>query len=183
MTNTVKILEPSEMKFLKRVNIVSPNFSGRDTTLGFLLYERIPNEGYNFIAKKNGMDDFQYLLSYPKQENYPKDIIDETIFQSIKIDYPNSSVHNDFLFSSADIENLNRLTKFPFEKGEIVIKPDFSEVPFEKLIGKEFDVFRKEINIYTSGPKELITNLGFYGQCDFSKHQEIYKLLNVIQFL
>ena len=53
----------------------------------------------------------------------------------------------------------------------------------ERLVGKEFEVFRKDLRIYVEGSSELIKNIVFYGQCNFEKSKEIYNKLDKIIFI
>ncbi|WP_338378052.1 hypothetical protein [uncultured Flavobacterium sp.] len=183
MKNVIKILRPEEMKFIKKINIISKNRLENDIVIGFLLYERSISLDYTFKPKEDSIDKITYLITYPKQTDYPTDEIDELILETIKLSYPNSIVHSKMLFSSGDIEWLENLKDRPFEISNLIIRPDFFGQDIEKLVGKEFEIFRKDLKIYVDSSSELIKNNVFYGQCYYEKHLAIYQKLNTINFL
>lgn len=183
MKNVVKILKPEEMKFIKKINIISQNRLNNDIVIGFLIYERKISLDYTFKPKDKSDDNMKYLITYPKQSDYPTDEIDELILETIRISYPNSIVHTEILFSTGDIEWLENLKNRPFEVSNLIIRPDFFGQDLERLVGKEFEVFRKDLRIYVEGSSELIKNIVFYGQCNFEKSKEIYNKLDKIIFI
>ncbi len=183
MKNTFTVLPIEQMKIIKRINFVTENKFNQDIIIGFIIYERNLSPTYKFDSKKTDENRFSYLVSYPKQESYPNDEIDNLILNTVKGIYPKSLVHNELLFSSIDVENLERLVKRPNEKTIFIISPDFSEMDVTDLIGKQFNCFRKSVNIYVDSSSDLIKNISLSGKCEFNRHNEIYKLLDTITFL
>ncbi len=183
MRNKIKILPPEEMKIIKKINLVSKIRFETDVIIGFFLYERELSDNYKFKEKKKEERDFLYLSTYPKQEDFPEDLIDNVLFETIKINYPKSNLHNDFLFTTSDVENLTNLINQPYQVSALIIRPDFSGQRLERLVGMEFEAFTKMVNLYTSFPAEITKDLVFYGTCNFEKHKEIYNILEGIKFI
>jgi len=183
MINKIKILPYKEIKIIKKINLVAKIRFETDVIIGFLLYERELSDNYKFQEKKKEESDFIYLSTYPKQEDFPEDLIDNILFETIKINYPNSNLHNELLFTTSDVENLTNLIRQPYKVSTFIIRPDFSGQRLEGLVGMEFEAFTKSVNLYTSFPAEIIKDLVFYGTCNFEKHKEIYNILEGIKFL
>jgi hypothetical protein len=183
MINKIKILPYEEMKIIKKINLVTKIRFETDVIIGFFLYERELNDSYKFLEKKKEERDTIYLSTYPKQEDFPEDLIDNILFETIKINYPTSNLHNELLFTTSDVENLTNLIKQPYQITSLIIRPDFSGQRLEGLVGMEFEAFTKRVNLYTSFPAEITKDLVFFGTCNFEKHKEIYNSLEDIKFI
>lgn len=183
MDNTIKILPIEEMRIVKRVDIIARDRYNFDTRIGFVIYERQFRPDYKFAEKEKSENEFLNLTSYPRQEDFPSDEIDELILSTIKLTHPKSQIHNELLFSSFDVDSLNNLINRPAEKANLIIRPEFYGQDLEFLVGKSFKAFLKSVNIYVDGSSELIKNLAFYGCCNFKSHEVIYARLDKIKFL
>lgn len=183
MGYTFKVLELNQIRITKTVNIVAPNRFGVDSEIGFFIYEReISKEHYTLKTKDKNETDFLKKMSYPNETDYPTDIIDELIINAVKSDYKNSYVKSDLLFTTSDVEHIDRLTKRPFEQSFFTVRQSLVGKNFMDFAGQEIAGYRKSINIYTNGPKELIENTGFLATCEFDESREIFDKLSQIVF-
>ncbi len=183
MNNTITVLPVEQVKIVKRIDLLTQNKNNIEIRIGFIVYEREFSPDYKFVEKKKDEKDFLYLSTYPKQEDYPSDEIDELILLSIKNTFSNSRIHSELLFSSFDTDNLNRLIKRPNEKANFIVRPEFYGQDLVFLVGKSFKAFIKNINVYVDGSSELIKLLTFNGYCKFENHEEVYSRLDKIKFL
>ncbi|MCT4583109.1 MAG: hypothetical protein N4A35_16985 [Flavobacteriales bacterium] len=184
MNKTQTVLPVSEMKIIKRINIVSQNWHPENLPIGFIIYERNFTEEYKILPEEKDSNNLSNLISgYPKQENYPHDEIDELILNTVKTEYPKSFVQNKLVFTSSDIEYFDNLIKRPFEKALFRIKPDFSNLDLSLLSGQEFECINQEINVYVDHSSELIKNIFLDGNCDFDHHKALFRALKTIKFL
>lgn len=181
MKETSKVLEFSEFKIIKTVNIVAKNNFGNDFVIGFFIYERELNSNYRFESKNENEKDFFRLFNYPNESDYPKDELDEIILNSVLEYYSNSYIKSELLFSSSDIERLENKTKRPFEKTIIWIKPSLVGKDLTRL-QQQYTILKIPINVYVQGSSELIKNLYFESNCDFDRKNEIYDKLELIKF-
>lgn len=172
-----------DIVFVKRVNIVSRNRFDKDFIIGFILYERRHTNEYRFTPKKAVEKNSHFLGPYPKQEDFPKDELDNLILHTVHSSYPNSNVHNVIMSTSSDVEMIENWKNRPFEQLEINIAPDFSGQNMEMLSGRGFYKYRRMVNIYVEGSSEMIKEIVLFGQCDLSSHEQIYDLLDNIVFL
>ncbi len=147
-----------------------------------ILYEREFSKNYKFKETKEEEKDFSYFISYPRQEDFPTDYIDNLILQAIQNNFPKSFIENQLIFTTSDIKQFKNLINRPFENSTITIRPDFAGQEYEKLIGVEFKAFYKDIRIFVDGSSQLIKGLNFYGNCNFEKRNEIIQRLEEIKF-
>lgn len=179
MNNRVLLAE--EMKIIKRINIVSKDNFDKDIIIGFLLYKR--NQTFNYKFKTFDEDkNYLSLLSPVSEDRYPSDEIDDLILTTVKNKYPMSFVINRLLFTTLDVDNLNRLIERPYEKCDIKISPDISKKSVLELMGRDIICFHKNIKIYMDLSSKFLKNIYLSGTCDFNRQAEIVKLLNEVLF-
>lgn len=183
MKDTIEILQVDQVKLIKHINIISQNRHGIDIKIGYLLYERNYNVNYKMAGKKENESQFDYLLTYPRQEDFPEDDSDKLLLEVIRTEFPKSFVYNKTLFTTSDIEILKNIMSRPSEKAQLIIHPDFSEKTYDEIKGKSFGQFGIFVTLYTNGPIEYLKNIIFSGTCDYDNHVEIIESLNDIKFL
>jgi hypothetical protein len=183
MANTIQILPAKEVKLIKQINLVSQNRHGVEIIIGFLFYERNFSSNYKMAGRKENVSELEYLLTYPKQNDFPEDEIDILLLYTIKSEFPKSTVFNKTLFTTSDVLILKNYTNRPSEKADIIISPDFSGQQLENLVGKSFKQFGESVNLYANGPIDYLKNIMFNGECDFARHAEIIDQLYRIEFL
>ncbi len=184
MKNTFKVLPTSEMKIIKKIELIISNSNNIDIIVGFIIYKRELSSNYNFIQQTKNEKSFHYLLKYPKHDEYPEDNIDQLILETIQKEFPKARLRNSLLFSTSDVEYYDKLIKRPYEEAELIIEPDFWGMEIQELEGKTIRRFCKNINIYVNHSKESIKNITFKGNCDFTNREDIYNQLEYkIEFL
>jgi hypothetical protein len=178
----IKMLDFKDWKILKEINIVSMNSYGQELVIGKLLYLREVRKDY-YLKEDTEENELLRLLQYPKQELFPHDELDEILLNSIKTQFPNSTVFNSTVSFNSDLKKIETIAKVPKHPATLEVRPDFSQVDVSKLIGKDLNVFIKQINIYQYFTQESITGKYFTGVCDYNRHEEIYNKLETIEIL
>lgn len=112
----IKFLPVEEMSVLKQVYIVSDFQGTGDFRIGYLLYLRKLSDTYRFVEVEEEKKDFNYHLTYPKQEYFPNDVLDELILQSVKNIYPKSYTFSHSILFTMDLELIERLKDRPHER-------------------------------------------------------------------
>ena len=171
MNKTITILPNKEIRVVKKIAIVAQNVSNIPIRIGFIIYERECSFDYKLVERKMDSKGFLYLSTYTKQEDYPSDEIDELLSASIKNTFSNPSIHNEFLFSSFDAENLNLLTERPKEDVNFIFINQFYGQEMALLVGKSFKPFVRNGNVYVDSCSELLEHLTFSGNCKFENYQ------------
>lgn len=155
-----KVFDEDQYRVIKQVFLIS-DFKNQEYTTGYFIYERKFSKNYRMHEVPEEKRDFEYRLTYPKQEYFPSDNLDNLILQSVKTAYPKSRVFNRIYCCTLDEENLERMRDRPHEKSEILFRPDFSSIDLLDLIGKELSVRYVDVNIYCDASSELIKNIAF----------------------
>ena len=182
----LKWLEINDLKFLKRIIIVSDRQNGDEYELGQIIYTRRLTTEYNFKEqgeKNKNTNTFERLLQeYPKQRNYPHDRIDEIIFDSIKKTFPKSTLRNDTIFFNADDEKISLLKNKNIIKSTIYFSPEFSDiVNVFDYVGKTFRILRVDINLYSyyKAHFHLLDGQIFYANYSATEENILEKLSTV----
>lgn len=184
MTNTFKVLTTSEMKVIKKIELIVSNSNDIDIVAGFIIYKRDLSSKYSFTEQTKNERSFHYLLNYPKHDEYPEDNIDQLILKTIQTEFPQARLRNSLLFSTSDVEYYDKLIERPYEEAELIIEPDFLGMEIQELERKIIRRFWKNINIYVNHSQELIKNITFKGNCDYTNLEHICdELENKIEFL
>ncbi len=183
MKTEIKILQKEYVKIVKRISIVSQNRFDNDIVIGYLLYERNFSPDYRFDSKQNEEKESFIIGPYPRQEDFPKDELDDLVLKIVCSKYPKSLLHNVLLFSTSDVAMIENWTNKPCEQLEINIAPDFSGYNLEMLSGRMFTQYRRKVNVYVDGSSEMIKNIILFGHCDLNRHDQIYDLLDNLVFL
>lgn len=179
---TTALLPMEEMRIIKQIYLIYESGSKQDLSIGYVMYQRNFSENYKLKETPKDERDFFFFVDYPKQEMYPHDDIDETIFQAIKNTYPKSRLINFSLIFNVDWEKVHRLQNRPFEKSEIIFRPSISTLELERYVGQHFTVLRKQIKIYQDYTKESIQNIAFLGLYNL-QDKSILDRLDRIEFL
>ncbi len=183
MENQTITLRPiDEMRIIKQIFLIYESGSKQDLSIGYIMYQRRFSDNYKFKETPKEQKDFSYYLDFPKQEMYPHDDVDETIFQAIKNTYLKSRLINFSLIFNVDSEKVTRLQNRTFEQSEIIFRPSISPFDFERYVGQHFPVLRKQIKIYQDYTKESIQNIAFLGLYDL-QDKSILDKINNIEFL
>lgn len=179
---TISLLPTQEMRIIKQIFLIYESGSKQELSIGYVMYQRKFSDNYKFKETPKEQKDFSYYLDYPKQEMYPHDEVDETIFQAIKNTYLKSRLINFSLIFNVDEEKVKRLQGRPYEQSEIIFRPSISTFDLERYIGQHFSVLRKQIKIYQDYTKESIQNIAFLGLYDLQDKSILDKVSN-IEFL
>ena len=175
------MLDFQDWRILKEINIVSKTNYDQEIVIGTIIYERNISKDY-YLKEDSEPNNFLRLLNYPKQELFPSDFIDEIILNAIKDKFPKSFVKNYEIAFNSDLEMINRIQSKPFELTTLEVRPNFSQIDLNSLIGKSFNFFQKEIRIYQDFTKESIRGHYFTGICDYENHIETFNKLDKIDF-
>ncbi|MBQ0733894.1 hypothetical protein [Aquimarina celericrescens] len=184
MTNTFKILPTSEMKIIKKIELITSNSNDMDIVAGFIIYKRELSSKYSFTEQTKNRNSLHRPLKYLKHDEYPKDNIDQLILETIQKEFPKARLRNNLLFSTSDVEYYDKLIKRPYEEAELIIEPDFLGMEIQEPESKIITRFWRNVNIYVNHSKESIKNITFKGNCDFTNREHICDQLEYkIEFL
>lgn len=101
----------------------------RDLTLQ---YKMSPKE------VKDPLMRFYRNLNGQPQDEYPHDLLDDTILNAVRKVYPDADVHNSFLVANSEYRRLLRYRKYRKDVAVFSVLPDLSDIPEElyPLLGK-----------------------------------------------
>ncbi len=179
---TIQMLDFQEWKIMKEIHIISQNSYDREIVIGRIVYLREVQNDY-YLEKDSEPNEFLRLLNYPKQELFPQDLIDEIILNAVKEQFPKSLVRNTQISFDSDLEKIKIITQVPKQTAIFEVRPDFSQVDLSTLVGKQLNIFIKNINIYQHFTTDSIKGKYFTGICDFHNQKDIYKKLDEVEFL
>ena len=77
------MLDFQDRRILKEIIIVSKTNYDQEIVIGRILYERNISKEY-YLKDDVEPNDFLRLLNHPKQELFPKDIVDDIIFDAVR---------------------------------------------------------------------------------------------------
>ncbi|MBE7693732.1 hypothetical protein G1K75_12760 [Tenacibaculum finnmarkense] len=186
-TRTIKGLDNKECKILKHIVIIADRQFG-ESIIGNIFYKRNLSEKYNLLKQKeeddkNGEDRILRLLKdYPKQENYPKDRIDEIIFESIKDIYPKSILRSELIIFNTDLERLETHKNKNKINSKIYFTPkiqDYSNI--YQFVGKSFDSPEIELNIFSDYNNEIRKGQSFSASY-FIEEENLLNELILVEF-
>ena len=72
---------------------------------------------------------FQRNLYGQPQDEYPHDLLDDKILESVRIIYPRADVHNSLLVTSTEYRSLLRYRNYQNDYAEFRFLPDISQIP------------------------------------------------------
>ena len=182
MITKIKMLDFQDWKIMKEILIISRNSHEQEIVIGVISYLRKIGKNY-YLQDDTEKDELLKCLNYPKQELFPQDVIDEIILSAVRLLFPKSFVRNSTISFDSDLERIKIITQIPKQNAKLEIRPDFSQVNSSKLIGQEFNLFIKDINIYQHFTTDSIKGKYFIGICDFHSQEDIYQKLDEIEFL
>lgn len=178
---TIKLLDQENWKIVKEVNIVSTSQYGVEITIGVIIYDRKITSDYK-LNDDPEPNQIKRLLTYPKQDLFTHDELDELILNAVKSKFPKSFVRSYQVLWDSDEKRFNYLLKRPSEKAILEVRPDFSNVDIYSLRDRSFPCFYKEVNIYQEYTLESIRSNFFTTNCDFERSKDFIADLNKIVF-
>lgn len=187
ITKTIKGLDIQECKILKHIVIIEDRQFG-ESVIGNIFYKRGFSEKYNLLKqreenKKSEVSRVERLLGeYPKQEDYPKDRIDEIIFESIKDIYPKSILRSELIIFNTDLERLEIHKNKNKFKGKIYFTPkiqDYSNI--YQFVGQSFDSPEIKLNIFSDYVNEK-RKVQIFSAGYFIEEQNLLEELKLIEF-
>lgn len=111
--SAIALLPFEQWRFIKRINIVAPRGPERNLEVGYIIYERRFRADYKLRERQNGESEFNHLLTFDKQENFPQDYLDNIILDGIRQDYPDSYVSNYMITADCDLKTIDVLQQLP----------------------------------------------------------------------
>ncbi|MCR2007769.1 helix-turn-helix transcriptional regulator [Bacteroides acidifaciens] len=119
----LKPLDNNRMYIVKIITInASTPYGAQD--IGYIMYEREFKEDYKFTESNTPANMFE---EYPRQKDYPHDALDNLILKVIQDVYPNSRLHNKFVFFNTDLDYIERLKQPPAKELTIRMQPFVSD--------------------------------------------------------
>jgi hypothetical protein len=172
------ILPIEERKIIKRIDIIKGQYSNR--ILGTFFYERNLSDTYKFKEIPEENRDFNYYVEYPKQDNFPNDILDGIIFQTIKNHYPYSRLSSFSKTSSIDQLRFGNLSSFNVISLRLNIIPNLSHENIDELKEDMLNGLKKSILVHgVASGVSFYECFGYYNL----KDKEIIDKIDKITFL
>ena len=125
---SIEVLQMECIRFIKCIGI-SAKDSTSNSCQAQIVYLRRPGEMYcmNTPVVLDDAEKFHRHLNGIPEEEYPKDELDDMIFNVVRMKYPDAKVHSTLLFSSYDMANLYRYKMMKKRiDSKIIVEPDFS---------------------------------------------------------
>lgn len=180
---TITILPLEEIRVIKQIIIVSEYANSKDISIGYVLYERHLTGNYKFKEVPEAEKNFDYYFNYPNEALYPKDKLDDIIFQAVRNTFPKSAIRNHNVIFNVDKDKMKILQNRQFVESEMTFTPDFSQVDIYSTPARQSYVgLRKEIKIYNDFRLEDINHLAFNGYYNLNEKQ-ILNDLDKISFI
>ena len=110
------------------------------------------------------LERFQRNLNGQPQDEYPHDLLDDKILESVKTIYPLADVHNSLLVTSTEYRSLLRFRNYQRDYAEFRFLPDISQIPVElypQLGNLEGARFTFDIFMLLRPDKNAFANEGF----------------------
>jgi hypothetical protein len=179
---TITILPLEEIRVIKQIVIVTDYANNKEFPIGYILYERHLTNSYKFKEVPESEKDFDYYFNYPNEAVYPKDRLDDIIFQAVRNTFPKSVTRNYNVIFNIDMDRVKTLQNRQVVKNEMTFTPDCSQVDIYNLSRQSFSGLRKEIKIYNDFRLDDIKYLAFNGYYNL-KDKQILSDLDQITFI
>ena len=128
MDQTIRLLSNQGLKIKKTINITCRGRHGIPCQ-GLIVYLRDFTDQYKMHQKViiNERERFERLFSGIPEEEYPSDILDQTIIEMVQQEFPNSSIESKLILFSSELCDLQVLSRSKCSLVEFHIVPDVSD--------------------------------------------------------
>lgn len=190
MGEVIRALDEKDFNILKRISF-SKQYRNNRTLYGEAIYLRKFTPDYRMQQKEivDEKEKLKRLFNGIPEEEYPSDIIDFIIKDTLKKEYPDAEIKSSLLLLSTDLRNLQRYNQYKIYKENIIVSPDLKELnlPIRPILNKNiFPTIPIEIYVQKEFDQGLPNNRFecYYPFEDWvSKNGEINKLLPTIKLL
>lgn len=150
----IRVLDIENIKFIKTIRLAHDR--NNNNCNADLVYLRKMTPEY----KINKQDP----PGPPAQEDFPSDILDDTILEAVRTVYPEAVIINELLALSTDYRTLLRYKNYQKDYAEVRVLPDISQIPVELLqYINNIEAFRIRFDIFMQyrHPNTAFSNEGF----------------------
>lgn len=134
MDDVIRVLSANDMNVCKKISI-SKTF-GQIHEHADILYLRRFSPNYKMRQKEivTQKESFERLLHGIPEEEYPSDLLDETIFKAIQNSYPDAECRSKTILLSTELKDLQYYEGSHMSNVYVRIMPDISTIP-QGLLG------------------------------------------------
>lgn len=161
---TIRILKNGELRVLKKI-ILNEDRNNIKCNAE-MVYLRDFSHEYKMNQKpvQNARDRFYRNLNGQTQDEFPHDLLDDSILKAVKNVYPKAEVINSFLITSSEYRSLLRYRNYQKDYAEFRFLPDANSIPTElcPYLGKiEGVTIKIDIFMLIRPNKNAFANEGF----------------------
>lgn len=144
MDKVICVLPQEMWSFKKTIRINSDDFLE-----AYIIYFRTFYEGYKMHPKPQLSEVEQFMRSVKgiPEEEYPKDALDEFIFESVSKQYPDATISTSTLILNTELRDLQYYNRYKQKRGKVVMLPSSNDIqmffathPDGTLSGLEVDM-------------------------------------------
>lgn len=162
--SVIRVLKNGNVKVIKKI-ILSEDRNNTKCDAQ-MIYLRDFTPEYKMAPKpvQSYQEQFNRNLNGQPQDEYPHDLLDDSILTAIRVVYPNADVINSLLVTNSEYRALLRYNNYQKDYAEFRFLPDISQVPTElyPLIGNlEGAKFVIDIFMLIRPNKNAFANEGF----------------------
>lgn len=151
MDNVIRIIDQKDFNILKCIEFSDIQFDGRIQP-GKVLYLRKLSSIYK-MSNKEIVDDkerFNRLLNGIPEDEYPSDIIDNVIYNSVRERYNNAIIKSSLILFTTDLRDLQYYNRCIHYSTEVSVRPDIFGVADQLgIIQNRIEIPTIPIEIYT----------------------------------
>ncbi len=158
MDETARFLSVHGMKVVKKIAVEVENADGR-LSHGTLIYLRDFTEEYKMHPKEvvDERERIERLIKGTPQNEYPEDILDRTIFEMIRHQYPEAIKVSDLLLFSSELRDLQLLSHSQIRSVDFEILPDLNILPLETvpIVMNALRSIRFSVDVFIDFPPDV----------------------------
>lgn len=160
----IKILRDNSRMVIKSISLNEDRRGLKCKAEMIYLREFTPQYKMNTKPVTDWRERFDRNLNGQPQDEYPHDLLDDKILESVRLVYPDADVYNSLLVTSTEYRSLLRYRNYQTDYAEFRFFPDLSFYPVEKYpyLGRiEGAKFTVDIFMLLRPDKNAFANEGF----------------------
>lgn len=170
MDEVIRLLSIDDLNVIKRI-CFSKKIGGARKK-GEILYLRKMTTSYRMNPKTivDEKERFERLVKGSPENEYPKDALDDLVFQAVKEKYRDASVHSSLLLYSTELKDIQLYKEMHCYHTSLVIMPRYSDISSEiSSMLDGLDLFSTALDIYV----EKGINENAFDDASFTKEEPL----------
>lgn len=141
-------LDEHEWCIMKMIMLNIPTMYGPQD-VAYFMYKRPLTPWYKLTQSTESVS---FVEEYPRQKDFPHDVIDQLVFDSVLQIYPNSRILNKLVIFNTERDLINQLMEPPTQEGKIIFTPFITPDDIKKHPGRTYYRYELPINFYMNFP-------------------------------